>query len=169
RMDVSNVLRKARAAAVVVHHHLQEVRIVAELGVILLRAVERCKRIVVPDMPADPLRWGDTLRQPIQVPVGVAEPLVPQSLPREQLWILDQQAPERHECAVGGSLPGAQRRGPALQRLIAVPRALDVDPFLARGSETVGAEAGDHAARARAAVARAEGVVERALAFAPPH
>src|SRR3989454_12731246 len=41
RMDVSNVLRKARAAAVVVHHHLQEVRIVAELGVILLRAVER--------------------------------------------------------------------------------------------------------------------------------
>src|SRR5207244_5346443 len=120
-------------------------------------------------MPADTLRRGDTLREPIQVPVGVAEPLVPQSLPREQLRILDQQTPERHERAVGGSLPGAQRRGPALQCQIAVPRALDVDPFLTRGSETVGTEAGDHAARARAAVARAQGVVERALALAPPH
>src|SRR5437773_12343118 len=109
-------------------------------------------------MPADTLRRGDTLREPIQVPVGVAEPLVPQSLPREQLRILDQQTPERHERAVGGSLPGAQRRGPALQCQIAVPRAPDVDPFLTRGSETVGAEAGEHAARARAAAARAPGL-----------
>src|SRR2546421_6659064 len=100
----------------------------------------------------------------MQIPVGVAEPLVPQSLPREQLRILDQQTPERHERAVGGALPRAQRRGPALQCQIAVPRALDVDPFLTRGSETVGAEAGDHAARARAAVAPAPGVVQRAPA-----
>src|SRR2546421_11321255 len=120
-------------------------------------------------MPTDTLRRGDTLREPIQVSVGVTEPCVPQALPREQLRILDQQAPERHERSVGGALPRAQRRGPALERQIAAPRALDVDPFLTRGSETVGAEAGDHAARARAAMARAEGVVERALALAPPH
>src|SRR5213079_799754 len=120
-------------------------------------------------MPADTLRRGDTLREPIQVPVGVAEPLVPQSLPREQLRILDQQAPERHERAVGGSLPRAQRRGPALQCQRAVPRALDVDPFLTRGSETVGAAEGDKAARARAAVARARAVVARAQAPATTH
>src|SRR2546425_7548171 len=41
RMDVSNVLREARAAAVVVHHDLQEIRVIGELGVILLRSVER--------------------------------------------------------------------------------------------------------------------------------
>src|SRR5437016_9768774 len=104
----------------------------------------------------------------MQIPVGVAEPLVPQSLPREQLRILDQQAPERHERAVGGSLPRAQRRGPALECQIAVPRALDVDSLLARGSETVGAEAGDHAARARAAVARGQGVIAAALGLPPP-
>src|SRR3989442_14050720 len=106
-------------------------------------------------MPADTLRRGDTLREPIQVPVGVAEPLVPQSLPREQLRILDQQAPERHECAVGGAPPRAQRRGPPLQWQIAVPRALRVAPFLARGCETLGAEACDPAARPRAAAADA--------------
>src|SRR2546429_8943520 len=104
-------------------------------------------------MPADTLRRGDTLREPIQVPVGVAEPLVPQSLPREQLRILDQQTPERHERAVGGAPPRVQRRGPALPGPIAVPRALGVDPLLPRGSETVGGEAGAHAARAPAAVA----------------
>src|SRR5437016_10907437 len=119
-------------------------------------------------MPADTLRRGDTLREPIQVSVGVTEPFVPQALPREQLRILDQQAPERHERSVGGALPGAQRRGPALERQIAVPRALDVDSFLACGSETVGAEAGDHAARARAAVARGQGVIAAALGLPPP-
>src|SRR2546429_9074070 len=62
-------------------------------------------------MPADTLRRGDTLREPIQVPVSVAEPLVPQSLPREQLRILDQQAPERHERAVGGARPRAPPPG----------------------------------------------------------
>src|SRR2546421_8108666 len=43
------------------------------------------------------LRRGDTLREPVQVSVGVTEPFVPQAFPREQLRILDQQAPERHE------------------------------------------------------------------------
>src|SRR2546430_9506041 len=114
-------------------------------------------------MPADTLRRGDTLREPIQVPVGVAEPLVPQSLPREQLRILDQQTPERHERAVGGSLPRAQRPGPALQCQIAVPRAPDVDPLLTPGTETVGAEAGDHAAPPRAAVAPAPGLAGRGV------
>src|SRR5206468_12376598 len=97
------------------------------------------------------------------------EPLVPEPLPREELRVLHQQAPEGHERPVGGSLPGTQRRGPTLERQIAFPRTLDVDPTLLRGCETVGAEAGDHAARARAAVARAERVVERSLALAPPH
>src|SRR5256885_7350472 len=105
-------------------------------------------------MPTDTFRRGDAFGEPIQVSVGVTEPFVPQALPREQLRILDQQSPERHERSVGGALPRTQRRGPALERQIAVPRALDVDPFLTRGSETVGAEAGDHTARARAAVAR---------------
>src|SRR5256885_14730144 len=121
----------------------------------------------MPDVPADALPRGDALREPIQIPVRVAEPFVPQPLPGEQLRILDQQTPERHEGTVGGSLPGAERRGPALERQIAVPRPRDVDLFLSRGIETVGAAAGDHAAPARAAMACAERVGERALILAP--
>src|SRR3989441_2827565 len=120
-------------------------------------------------MPADALRRSDALGESIEVPVGVAESLVPEPLPGEQLRVLDQQAPEGHERPVGGSLPGAQRRGPTLQREIAVPRALDADPVLAGGRGAVGAETGDHTTRARAAVARAEGVVERPLTLASPH
>src|SRR5205814_1514907 len=41
RMDVANVLREAGTAAVVVHDDLQEVRVLSELAVILLGAVER--------------------------------------------------------------------------------------------------------------------------------
>src|SRR3989441_13202286 len=119
-------------------------------------------------MRAAPLRRSVALGEPIQVPVGIVEPFIPQPLPGEQLRVLDQQAPEGDERPVGGSLPGAQRRGPTLQREIAVPRALDADPVLAGGRETVGAETGDHTTRARAAVARAEGVVERSLALASP-
>src|SRR6267143_537599 len=123
----------------------------------------------MPDVPADALPRDDALREPIQIPVRVAEPLVPQPLPGEQLRVLDQQTPERHEGTVGGSLAGAERRSPTLERQITLPRTLDVDPLLLGGGDTVGAEAGDHTARARAAVARAEGVVERSLALAPPH
>src|SRR3989442_3806956 len=119
-------------------------------------------------MPADALRRSDALGESIEVPVGVAESLVPEPLPGEQLRVLDQQAPEGHERPVGGSLPGAQRRGPTLQREIAVPRALDADPVLAGGRETVGAETGDPTTRARAAVARAPGGVEPAPKPAPP-
>src|SRR5205814_994209 len=41
RMDVANVLREAGTAAVVVHDDLQEVRVLSDLAVILLGAVER--------------------------------------------------------------------------------------------------------------------------------
>jgi len=90
-------------------------------------------------VPADAFVGRDALGEPIQVAVGIVEPLVPQPFPGEQLGILDQQAPKGDERPVGGSLPGAQRRGPALERQIAFAGPVGVDPGLARRVETVGA------------------------------
>ena len=118
-------------------------------------------------MPADAFVGRDALGEPIQVAVGIVEPLVPQPFPGEQLGILDQQAPKGDERPVGGSLPAAQRRRPALEREIAFAGAVGVDPGLARRVETVGAETGD--AAPSASVACGEGVVERSLALALPH
>ena len=53
-VGAAHVLRKALAAAQVVHHDLQKVRIRGVVGVVLFGAIERRERVVVPDTSYGP-------------------------------------------------------------------------------------------------------------------
>ena len=77
RVDVLDVASHARAAAVVVHHHLQKVGELREHLVVLLRAIERRERVGVPDVPAHRLLRRDVVRLAVHDAVGVAQPFVP--------------------------------------------------------------------------------------------
>ena len=158
---------------------LRKSEVLAEVRVVLLRAVERRERVVVPDVPADALGRRDFVGQAIQVPVGVVQRFVPQALPRQDFRVLHEQPPERDEGAVDwflaasrGALPAGdlpKTRCPGRELRVAVTRAIDVDALGARGIEAVVAEARDAAACAGARVVRNERVPERSLPLAAPH
>src|SRR5207247_7097298 len=131
---------------------LQEVRVLAEFGVVLFGAVEGGEGVGVPEMPADALRRRNLVRLAIHVAIGVAQPLVPQALPGEDFGILDEDSPEGDKRPVGGTLAGPHRRDPVLERAVPAPRAIDVDAGLPRRIDTMRAEAADGRGIAAAAV-----------------
>src|SRR4029079_13408040 len=170
-LHASDVLREAFAAAQVVNHDFPAVCIFLTLAVVLLGTIERGERVVVPDVPADPLARRDRLRSRVHVAVRVIERFIPQALPSHDLGILGEQAPESDESAVS-CWPRAvapHRVAPFVQLEVSGFRALDVDTLLFRGGDAVLTEAGDTAARTEPSVIGADGVAERTLAFASPH
>src|SRR6185437_6523371 len=54
-----NVVDHALAGTVLIHYNLQKIRVWRHLRIILFRAVDWIKRIVVPDVPANPHLWFD--------------------------------------------------------------------------------------------------------------
>src|SRR5215472_5790969 len=87
-MDVLHVLREPGTTTVVVHHDLQEIRVLTKVRIVLFSAVERRERVVVPDVPANSLGWGNAVREPIHGAISGLEPVIPQALPSEQLRYL---------------------------------------------------------------------------------
>ena len=51
--DAIDIGRQPGTAAIVVHDDFEKIGVLAELGVVLCRAIERAKGIVMPDVPAD--------------------------------------------------------------------------------------------------------------------
>ena len=168
-VDVADVLRHARTARVVVHDDFQKVRVAAESRVVLLGAIERRERVVVPDVPADPPGGPNLVRLAVHVAVGVAQRFVPEPLPGEHFGILDESPPERDECAVGRPLAGAHRVHPRFERDVSLARAIRIDAGFARRVQTVRAETADRCRVRASAVVRADRVVERTLPLAAPH
>src|SRR5215510_487348 len=167
-MDVLHVLRKPRTTTVVVHHDLQEIRVLTKVRIVLFSAVERRERVVVPDMPANSLGWGNAVREPIHGAISGLEPVIPQALPSEQLRILEKEAPERDNSAIGRSLATSHSRGPALEREIAFPSALGIDSLFAGRDQTILAKTSDGAA-VSSPLLSAERVIEWPLPFTAPH
>src|SRR5262249_47269504 len=62
RMDILCVLNHSGTTAVVVHDYRQEIRVAAQLRVVLFGSEERAERIVMPGVPADSQAWIDGLR-----------------------------------------------------------------------------------------------------------
>src|SRR5215813_292545 len=167
-MDVLHVLREPGTTTVVVHHDLQEIRVLTKVRIILFSAVERRERVVVPDMPANSLRWGDAAREPMHGAIGGFEPVIPQALPGEQLRILEKEAPESDQSAIGRSLATPHSRGPTLEREIAFPSALGIDSFFPGSGETMLAKTSDCAA-VNSPMLSAKRVIEWPLPLTAPH
>ena len=91
---VANVTREPFAAAVVVHHHLQEVRIFMEFRKVLFGAINGVKRIVVPDVPAHSDGGLHRLHLAVHGGVGLAQTVGPKHFPCQEFRIAQHQAPE---------------------------------------------------------------------------
>src|SRR5581483_3072211 len=133
-----------------------------ERGVVLLGAEERAERIVVPEVKTH-LRARPALPgRLVNVAVDRMLRIGPEFFPGEQLGVVEQQAPECDEAAVGRTRSVAQRAHILVQRGVARLRAGDVDAAFARGPLVMLAEAGDPA-RVPGADLGAERVEQRAL------
>src|SRR5262245_37089049 len=114
-----------------VHHDLQAVGVLRQLGKVLLRAVERAERVVVPDVPADHDLPPPRLRALVEGLVGLPQAVVPEVLPRQQFRVLEQQPPEGDMIAVDWPLSLARGADEARQFAEACLHAREVDsPFL---------------------------------------
>src|ERR1700733_12296065 len=108
------------------------------------------------------------MREAVHVAIGVVQRLIPEPLPREDLRVLDQQAPERDKRAVGLSIAG-HGGGPGRKLRIAPLGAIDVDAIAPSRLDAVRTEASEPPAGTRATVVGHENVADRPLPFAAPH
>src|SRR5262249_45961572 len=138
------------------------------IRIVLFSAVERRERVVVPDMPANSLGWGNAAREPMHGAIGGFEPVIPQALPGQQLRILEKEAPESDKSAIGRPLAPSRSGGPPLEREIAFPSALGIDSFFAGSDETMLAKTSD-CALVSSPMLSAKRVIEWPLPLTAPH
>src|SRR5262245_10461397 len=169
RVDVLQILLKARATAVVIDHHLQIIRSLTELLVVLFGAEERAERVVVPDVPTDLNAIVDAFGGPINFAINLILAVGPEFLPCQNFWVVQQQAPEGDEISVARSGAGVGGARKFIQFDQALARPLHADAALAPLSSAVFAEAGKSRAAIESAVARADRIVERPLSLRAPH
>src|SRR2546422_540607 len=105
-MDIPQVLRHARAGAVVVHDDFQEVGGLSQLPVVLLGAKERAKGVVVPDVPADLRTVVDALDGSVDEAIDFVLTVRPAFFPGQDFRVFQKKSPEGHEIAVTGPLAG---------------------------------------------------------------
>ncbi len=133
RAHVANEVGVAFAAAVVVDHHLQEVRLRRQVGVAAGRAEDRVEGVDVFEVKAQPQAGAHALHGGVDLGKHLVFHRVEQSVPGDDLGPLDQEAPELDEISVARPL-ALERR---LNKLVEVPLPLSGPvevqaPFLRR-------------------------------------
>ena len=94
----------ARAAGVVVGGELEEVGVVAALGVVLLGAVEGAEGHGLQDVEAEGLGGRDGFAEAVELGLRALKAVGPERLPAEHLGVAEQDAPEGDEVAVERSV-----------------------------------------------------------------
>src|SRR5579859_1836943 len=99
-------MRVAFAAAIVIDDDFQEIGFFGQLVIAAGRAENGIERIDVLDMETDPQVLSDGFRRGINLSEHLVFAFVKQTVPENDLRVLDEQPPEFDEITVGGPMAG---------------------------------------------------------------
>src|SRR5579859_3767420 len=93
----------------------------------------------------------------------------PQFLPRQDFRIVQEQPPEGNKVAVARPRIVPRCVNPLVEFKKSLARPRDINAALAALAQAILAEAGDGGVAVKASVARADGIIQRALPLRAPH